>query len=170
MLGQRGMTGDGRRASGDVRAAFRIHEGQQFGSNLPATGCTGLPPMMRRLRGRPFGHRIQCADIDLPGRARQLYFCVRCGAWAMRRCVNLASVCRGAALPGSAGHTALQRIRAGRHPATAAPKVSSAHRFLELDVISHAVDGEATGTQHQLVMPSAGSRLESVIARIRARL
>jgi hypothetical protein len=54
---------------------------------LSMSGCTGSPKVLKSISRQNFlGHRIQCCDID----GGQLFFCVVCGAWALRKCVNVA--------------------------------------------------------------------------------
>eukprot|EP00973_Karenia_brevis_P071234 9897799-Karenia_brevis.AAC.1 len=47
---------------------------------------------------------------------KRLYFCIKCGAWAVRKCVKLMSPCTGSAPAYSAGWQALRRIERGRRP------------------------------------------------------
>ncbi len=56
------------------------------------------------------GHALRTASCQgLP-----VDFCVKCGAWAMRRRYNLGKICTG--VPTPAGRQALMRLAKGRHP------------------------------------------------------
>ncbi len=55
------------------------------------------------------GHVLATTGAEMP-----LLFCIRCGAWAMRRAYGLAAPCRGT--PSPSGAQALACIRRGRQP------------------------------------------------------
>jgi hypothetical protein len=91
---------------------LKLFQGAQ--GDLPLLGCTGTPNALRHLMRPELQHRISCVRVRDP--PRSLYFCTECGAWAEKRCVNLAQKCSGPAPLGSAGHAALNKIREGRNP------------------------------------------------------
>ena len=123
--------------------------------------CTGSPKLLKSISRQNFlGHRIQCCDID----GGQLFFCVVCGAWALRKCVNLAQPCAGFCQYGSAGEQALKHIRSGMRPDAAERTLSEPqrHHALERDEVQDA-------PQQPLFQPLQGSLLESVFSRVRER-
>ena len=85
-------------------------------SQLPVNGCTGRPQALRRLldSGDLMGHRLQrCETSD----GAPLYFCVNCGAWALKKCQKLLTQCRPQDCKrGTAGFDALRRIEKHQHP------------------------------------------------------
>lgn len=100
----------------------------------PSEGrCKGLPPLLHGLASRDFlGHAVQAVDLVVGGEDKLLYYCARCGAWAERRCLNLAKQCPGCAVRGTGGHDALRRLAKGMHPTASAHHKQVGHAHGEL--------------------------------------
>ena len=131
---------------------------------LVMTGCPGVPAPLRRIAKWSFaGHKLQSCDFG----ERQLFFCVLCGAWAMKRCLNLAEPCKQHALPGSASATVLRRIAQGRRPDTGERTLTIPVRRPALEESSEIASQLAK--RPRLCQPSLGSPLEGVYRRVRDR-
>ena len=143
------------------RACLLAHSGVE--EDRPMTGCSGVPPMLRKIAKHAFfGHRLQVCRLS----DRPLFFCVVCGAWALRRCIRLAAPCGGHPATGSAGATALKRIHSGRHPDTGERILSEFQRH---DVLERATENVIDSRVVRWHQPSQGSRLEGVWQRVLAR-
>ena len=133
--------------------------------SLPAWGCRGVPPRLEGLRRDDKGHHLRSMRIEKARGKTLVVFCVRCGAWATRKCVNLALPCVGMAVAGSAGRSALRRLADGQFPVKGKAAVCSTP-----DALPTNGGGVAERRTQFGVVPAQGSKLEAVLARIRARI
>jgi len=75
--------------------------------------CPGLCPKIAHLITDPRGHLL-CGTETSEGDG--IFFCARCGAYAISTPKALRLECKGTAKRLSAGHYTLQRLVAGKHP------------------------------------------------------
>ena len=126
-----------------------------------------MPRILRRLRHDRLGHHVQARVCE----EQLLYVCIRCGCWAQKRLAKLAKPCRGPPRPRDFGSAVLKRVEAGHHPLTplrsegpfADVVASDVHHI----VLTQGVSSSAPGVIRR---PTPGGYLDTVIARIRARL
>ena len=133
--------------------------------SLPAWGCRGVPPRFEGLRRDDKGHHLRSMRVEKARGKTLVVFCVRCGAWATRKCVNLALPCAGMAVAGSAGRSALRRLAQDHFPVKGKAAVCSTP-----DALPTNGGGAAERRTQFGVVPAQGSKLEAVLARIRARI
>ena len=104
--------------------------------------------------------------VEKGSKKKTIIFCVKCGAWGIRKCMNLAEHCPGNLRRGTSGSTALGRIAKGLYPAYVdCGKLSGVINSPQ----SLPVADQARG-RHSLVVPAPGSRLDIVLARIQSGL
>jgi hypothetical protein len=77
---------------------------------LQKSGCAGFNTALRKLLYQPQNHNIRWTATH----AQPIAYCIRCGAWATRKPVNLYKPCVGTVLP--AAKHGLSRIQQGFHP------------------------------------------------------
>eukprot|EP00973_Karenia_brevis_P064988 9024630-Karenia_brevis.AAC.1 len=132
-------------------------------------GCPGTPVALRRVLGRGYGHNIHLAERHQHQGgtgAANLYYCTTCGAWATRTARHLAAPCTGAAKMGTYGYRCLEAIKKGLVPQSMA----------RIDAQKCSINDSETrpdvkkAAKTRPLAPSAGSRLEAVHKRVKARL
>ena len=149
-----GDSGRARRACGPLKArgrSWRRPDAQECLASFVAFGTTVLGTMCTHA----------CAS----------FVCIRCGSWAQKRVARLSRPCMGQPRPQDFGSAVLKRVAAGHHPLTPlrseGPVAEVVARDAHTIVLTQGVSSTVPGTIRR---PTPGGYLDTVIARMRARL